>query len=464
MQRQSYAPLTVIDSPAALSGVIQLVDPMSEVDAKLAGAFLNGPLAKPQFIHFSDSFRVSFMRDRNYTVHTIRFSEELCSYAGKKGGIIRYAVKGPLIGAGAFCSVYRVTYTFKTNRDGTVVCKAKANDKWRAIKIFDKQSPGIYSKQEYAILSLIPSMHAKKNQYSPVRNAASLLMAYIPGEELAKCLRAHQDASKPLSVLQLLELSRELFAALDQLHQCHVIHRDIKLENIMVSFKPDGSINRVTFIDFNLAKKKGPAPNGNDGVGSPAYASPEAFANTLQDEKSDLYSLGRVLWCVWGLKVNFNEDYKSVFDFINYCRALTSLPFLFKGVAETALSLDQRKKIHDLLFAIHCSSQKNRPDAATAIKVFDDVIAEYKANLDALQIKALGFAPIIGGMRPDTSVCELASAAIKLQDEQTAHIQLPSIHCQQSSPLLFSPASAAAAVLSKPVPAKQARDNQCVLF
>ena len=97
------------------------------------------------------------------------------------------------------------------------------------------------------------------------------------------------------------EIASQLAAGLAAIHEQNLVHRDIKPTNIMVSLKDRGRIT-AKIIDLGLAKSVADAPTevtistAGAFAGTPAFASPEQFAGVGVDIRSDLYSLGVVLW------------------------------------------------------------------------------------------------------------------------------------------------------------------------
>jgi CheY-like chemotaxis protein len=115
-----------------------------------------------------------------------------------------------------------------------------------------------------------------------------LAMEYFPGGDL----RARMNA--PLEARAALGYIRQLAAALGALHEIGVLHRDVKPGNVLV--REDGS---VAFIDFGLARQVGLESDitGTGAIfGTPHYMSPEQGHGIPLDERSDLYSLGVILF------------------------------------------------------------------------------------------------------------------------------------------------------------------------
>ena len=115
-----------------------------------------------------------------------------------------------------------------------------------------------------------------------------LAMEYLAGGDLRARLR------HPLEPREALRLLRQMADALGALHEVGVLHRDVKPGNVLL--REDGSL---AFIDFGLACRLGIEEDGAArGVicGTPHYMSPEQGRGAPLDSRSDLYSLGVVLY------------------------------------------------------------------------------------------------------------------------------------------------------------------------
>jgi len=118
---------------------------------------------------------------------------------------------------------------------------------------------------------------------------AYMAMEFLEGDELRSILTAGQ----PLPVVQALDVAAQVAEGLFYAHENHIVHRDIKPTNIMVV--RDGL---VKITDFGIARMRTNEVKTMTGMilGSPKYMSPEQVAGKRADQRSDLFSLGVVLY------------------------------------------------------------------------------------------------------------------------------------------------------------------------
>ena len=114
-----------------------------------------------------------------------------------------------------------------------------------------------------------------------------LTMEFVDGEDIASLMRriGRLPADKAL------EIARQVCAGLAAAHEHGIIHRDLKPANIML----DGR-GRARITDFGLAGLATEVQGENARAGTPAYMSPEQFSGGEITAKSDLYSLGLVMY------------------------------------------------------------------------------------------------------------------------------------------------------------------------
>jgi serine/threonine-protein kinase len=114
-----------------------------------------------------------------------------------------------------------------------------------------------------------------------------LTMEYVDGEDLASVVRRIGRLSPDKAV----ELARQVCAGLAAAHERGVIHRDLKPANVML----DGA-GKARIMDFGLAGVAASFKGSEIRAGTPAYMAPEQLAGAEVTAKSDLYSLGLILY------------------------------------------------------------------------------------------------------------------------------------------------------------------------
>ena len=114
-----------------------------------------------------------------------------------------------------------------------------------------------------------------------------IAMEYIEGHTLAEVLQQQ----RVLPVEQVISITRNICSGLDFAHGKGIVHRDIKPANIMVT--PDGT---AKIMDFGIAKVSGSLTSTGQVLGTPNYMSPEQVKGRQLDGRSDLFSLGVMLY------------------------------------------------------------------------------------------------------------------------------------------------------------------------
>src|SRR5215469_8165617 len=138
-------------------------------------------------------------------------------------------------------------------------------------------------------------------------------MEFVEGETIQHLIKR----SGRLEVNLALEIVTQVAAGLVAIHNQKLVHRDVKPGNIMVSLDEGGAVT-AKIIDLGLAKPALDAPAeaaisiSGAFAGPPEFASPEQFAGIGVDIRSDLYSLGLVLWKMVTGHVVFRGSFAEV--------------------------------------------------------------------------------------------------------------------------------------------------------
>ena len=129
-----------------------------------------------------------------------------------------------------------------------------------------------------------------------------LVMQFVAGQSLQEKL----DREGPLGVKEVLRIGMQTAAGLSAAHKQGLVHRDIKPANILL----ENGIERVKITDFGLARAADDASLTRTGVvaGTPQFMSPEQARGATVDARSDVFSLGSVLYAMCAGRPPFRAD------------------------------------------------------------------------------------------------------------------------------------------------------------
>lgn len=185
--------------------------------------------------------------------------------------------------------------------------KCKLLNRYVAVKVLKEE----YSKDDMFVRRFKAEAQSAASLTHP-----NIVQVYDVGEEdginyiimellESRTLKDYIEEKGALSNEEIYKISIQIASALDAAHKQHIIHRDIKPQNIMLS---KNLVAKVT--DFGIAKATSTSTITNFGstMGSVHYFSPEHAKGGYTDEKSDIYSLGVVMYEMSTGRVPFDSD------------------------------------------------------------------------------------------------------------------------------------------------------------
>ncbi|HJT76637.1 MAG TPA: protein kinase, partial [Gemmataceae bacterium] len=156
-----------------------------------------------------------------------------------------------------------------------------------------ESDPGFFSRfeREEAIGKLLDHPYILHIVPVEEKSRPYIAMEYLEGETLRHLMRS----VRPLPVPDALRIAGRVCEALDYMHKKDVVHRDLKPENVMLC--SDGSLR---IMDFGIAKAAGMRrltfAGLTSAMGTPDYMAPEQVKGRRGDQRTDLYSLGAILY------------------------------------------------------------------------------------------------------------------------------------------------------------------------
>jgi len=138
-----------------------------------------------------------------------------------------------------------------------------------------------------------------------IENRPFLSMEYIHGDDLSSLLRRIGRLPSDKAV----EIARQLCFGLAAIHEAGLLHRDLKPANVIIDNR-----GKARITDFGIAGLENELTGGEIRIGTPAYMSPEQITGREVSQKSDIYSLGLLLYEIFTGKQAFQSD--SITDLI----------------------------------------------------------------------------------------------------------------------------------------------------
>ena len=209
------------------------------------------------------------------------------------------------IGKGTFGEVY---LTKKKNSDLLFATKRMSKDFVEDPKYIK------YFKNEILILGKIYHKNiVKLEEFKKTSNHYYVIMEYCNGGTLTECLEKYKNLyHRPFTEEIVQHLMRQIVSAVNYLHEQKIIHRDLKLDNILVKFEKEIDKNNVNLlksevkiIDFGFAAYKDQTGLFNTAIGSPMNMDPlilkkfnsgNSNKELGYDEKADIWSLGTLCY------------------------------------------------------------------------------------------------------------------------------------------------------------------------
>lgn len=197
------------------------------------------------------------------------------------------------IGSGGMANVYLAHCRLLNRNVAVKVLKTEFANDTEFLTRFNKEAQAAAAISSPNIVNVYDVGHDGDTHY--------IVMEYVEGHTL----KEHIDANGMLSWQETVEYAIQICSALDKAHKNGVIHRDIKPQNIILT---NDGVLKVTDFGIARAASNETLNMGESTMGSVHYFSPEQARGGYTDEKSDLYSLGVVMYELITGILPFNGD------------------------------------------------------------------------------------------------------------------------------------------------------------
>ncbi len=197
------------------------------------------------------------------------------------------------IGSGGMAIVYKARCNVLNRYVAIKVLRADLKDDAEFVRRFNIEAQAAASLTHPNIVSIYDVGNDDGVQY--------IVMEYVKGITLKRYI----DKKEKLPWREAVGYAMQICRALETAHAHNIIHRDIKPQNIIMA--EDGTL-KVTDFGIAHASSQATMTIGNNAIGTVHYLSPEQARGGYTDERSDIYSLGIVLYEMLTGRVPFDND------------------------------------------------------------------------------------------------------------------------------------------------------------
>jgi len=215
----------------------------------------------------------------------------------------QYDVK-KFLGEGSFAEVYLVKHNFLDDLRAMKIIKEPLSSLTNTKDIFREVMLATQLRHENIISIFdagIISTYGDDFSFQKIDGLAKddrafFVMEYVPGGDLEQYLNSFIKSNLSMPINRALNLIRQILSGLNTLHKANppIIHRDLKLNNILLSYDYNGDIV-IKISDFGFAKEVTTGISDFEIAGTRPYMAPECFSK-ISTTKSDIYAVGVIFY------------------------------------------------------------------------------------------------------------------------------------------------------------------------
>ena len=218
----------------------------------------------------------------------------MADFVGKKIG--KYQIEEK-IGRGAMAEVYRAYHPTLDRHVAIKVLHSFLSEKTDNLDRFQREAQNVAALNHRNIVQV--------HDFDTINDMNYMVMEFIDGRSLKQLLKDLRDQGELVPLQKAIGIVDDIASALAYAHEQGVVHRDVKPANVMID-----KTERIVLTDFGLARiVSGPQFTTTGAiVGTPAYMPPEQGLGQAGDARSDIYSLGAMLYQLVTGKFPFNGE------------------------------------------------------------------------------------------------------------------------------------------------------------
>jgi serine/threonine-protein kinase len=243
-------------------------------------------------------------------------------------------------------------------RGGTAIIYRGVNTRTggpHAVKVIPRSVPGysdhrnrLFNEWNWSSRVEAPGI-VKSFEAGETGNGCYLIQEWAPGRPLHHILREETRPGRGLALNRALRIAADLAEALSHLHAQKVVHADLKPPNVLCCDE------RTRICDLGLAVREGALRPPGLLMGTPFYMAPEMTSGRLLDRRTDIWSLGVILFEMltgarpFGLRTDSPEDIVKAVRSAPLPRLLDGQPDAVRVLTEFLLERNRMQRPHDAL-------------------------------------------------------------------------------------------------------------------
>lgn len=202
-----------------------------------------------------------------------------------------------LLGQGGMSAVYKADDPNLRRAVAVKLIHSHLSDDSEFVRRFEEEATAVAQLRHPHIVQVFDFNHDDNTYY--------IVFEYVPGETLSDRLKRFHESSRAMPFVDVLRIALQVAKALGYAHQRNLVHRDVKPANVLLNVQSEAILT-----DFGIVKITGGTQHTATGavLGTAQYMSPEQIRGTSIDARSDLYSLGVMLFEMVGGRPPFSAD------------------------------------------------------------------------------------------------------------------------------------------------------------